>query len=488
MKCLGLRFQIALLSALFTSGLVAVCGYGFWRVNEHIQLDRLDRELRNLGAANLDRVFGRDHWERFEKALDFMIGPQGGRFILLVRDENHHVVHRSQGWPASLDPAQLPVLPKEATEPAEKLDPASQLHRAPPPPRPGEPLSPRNPAMPRKKPAFVTVRAEGRTWRVGVMGNPYTTLALGADMVAVETGMAELKRAFLIGLPLVIVCVAIGSWWLAGRAWRPVQQLTKAVENVNAHGLDQRLDSSGHEGEFRRLIEVFNAMLARLEKSFHQSSRFTADAAHELRTPLTILQGELEQALQEAGTGSAEQKRVVPLLDEVQHLKAIVEKLLLLSQADAGRLPLDLQDVNLSEMLHEVIDDAEILANGLRIEHQIAPNVIVKADPVLLHQLVQNLSANALRYNRPGGHVRFELQCADKVIQLRVANSGPGIPEPDREKIFQRFHRADTARNRSEGVGLGLAIAREIAQAHGGDLELLHSNAEETCFQLTLPV
>lgn len=341
--------------------------------------------------------------------------------------------------------------------------------------------------MPRKKPAFVTVRADGRTWRVGVMGNPYTTLALGADMVAVETGMAELKRAFLIGLPLVIVCVAIGSWWLAGRAWRPVQTLTQAVENVNAHGLDQRLDSSGHEGEFQRLIEVFNAMLARLEKSFHQSSRFTADAAHELRTPLTILQGELEQALQEAGSGSPEQKRVVPLLDEVQHLKAIVEKLLLLSQADAGRLPLDLQDVNLSDMLHEVIDDAEILANGLRIEHQITPSIIVKADPVLLHQLVQNLAANALRYNRADGHVRFELQRDGQHIHLRVANSGPGIPEADREKIFQRFHRADAARNRSEGVGLGLAIAREIAQAHDGDLTLLHSNADETCFQLTLP-
>lgn len=483
----GLRFQIAFLSALLTSALLAVCGYVFWRVNEQIHVNRIDRELRNLGSANLDRVFGRDHWERLEKALDFMAGSQAGRYILLVQSAEHSVVHRSRSWPQSLSPSTLPALPAEATEPSEELDPASRLHRAPPAPRLGEPLSPQNPPMPRKKPAFTTVQADGRSWRVGVMGNPYTTLMLGIDMSAVEAGMAELTKAFLIGLPILILCVAAGGWWLAGRAWRPVNQLTKAVENVNAHGLDQRLDSSGHEGEFRRLIEVFNAMLARLEKSFHQSSRFTADAAHELRTPLTILQGELEQALQHAPQDSAEQHRIVPLLDEVQHLKAIVEKLLLLSQADAGRLPLDLQPVNLSEMLHEVIADAEILANGQRIQHDIAENVSVQADPVLLHQLVQNLSGNALRYNKPDGYVRFELKRTNGHIQLRVANSGPGIPEADREKIFQRFHRADPARNRSEGVGLGLAIAREIAQAHRGDLTLLHSNSAETCFQLSLP-
>lgn len=487
MKTPGLRFQIALLSALLTSALLAVCGYVFWRVNEQIHVNRIDRELRSLGSANLDRVFGRDHWERLEKALEFMAGSQAGRYILLVQGADNNVVHRSNSWPASLSPSKLPSLPREATEPSEELDPASRLHRAPPVPKIDEPLSPQNPPMPRKKPAFTTVQADGRSWRVGVMGNPYTTLMLGIDTSAVEEGMAELMNAFLIGLPILILCVAAGGWWLAGRAWRPVNQLTKAVENVNAHGLDQRLDSSGHDGEFRRLIEVFNAMLARLEKSFHQSSRFTADAAHELRTPLTILQGELEQALQHAPQDSAEQHRIVPLLDEVQHLKAIVEKLLLLSRADAGRLPLELQSVNMSEMLHEVITDAEILANGLRIEHDIAEDVAVQADPVLLHQLIQNLSANALRYNQPFGHVRFELHRVNGHVQLRVANSGPVIPEADHERIFQRFHRADPARNRGEGVGLGLAIAREIAQAHRGDLTLLHSTSAETCFQLTLP-
>ena len=112
----------------------------------------------------------------------------------------------------------------------------------------------------------------------------------------------------------------------------------------------------------------------------------------------------------------------------------------------------------------------------------------MRADSILLHQLLQNLSANALRYNQPGGFVRFTLAQDEKSLRITVANSGPGIPEADRKKIFQRFHRADASRNRAEGVGLGLAIAREIARAHGGELELLSSPPNETCFGLTLPL
>ena len=488
MKRLSFRLQIALLSALLTSALLAACGYVFWQVNEQIHIHRMDRELRSLGSANLDRAFGRDHWMRLETALDSMGGSQSERYILLVRDINGGLIHQSKLWPASITPELLPVLARDATEPAEVLDPASRLHRAPPPARPGEPISRDNPPLPHKAARFVTVNGDGHDWRVGVMGNPYLTVAIGVDLAGVEAGMGELQHALGFGLPLLLLGVAAGGWWLAGLALKPVHLLTQAAETIHAHGLDQRLDSKGHAREFQRLIDVFNAMLGRLEKSFHQANRFTADAAHELRTPLTILQGEMEQSLQHTESGSSEQRRLVSLIDEVQHLKAIVEKLLLLSQADAGKLPLDLQPVNVSEMLHEVIADVEILADGLRIDQDIEPDCIVHADPVLLHQLVQNLSSNALRYNQTDGHIRFALGRSGSHLVLVVANTGPMIPEPDREKIFERFHRADASRNRSEGIGLGLAIAREIARAHGGDLVLCKAGPGETAFQLSLPL
>lgn len=488
MKPPGLRLQIALLSALLTSVLVGVCGYVFMQVHQQISLNRVDRELRSIGAANLDRGFAMDHWQRLERNLNLMAEQQQSRYIMLVSGPQFNDFHRSANWPKPITEVSLPKLPAEATEPSEPLDPLTKMQRGPRPPRPGEPPRRDGPPLPRKPSLFLTREAEGRSYRLAIMGNSHTTFILGYDLAEIDTGMDELRKAFFIGLPLILLGIAGGAWLLAGRALTPIAQLTQKVESVHAHGLDQRLDLRGHASEFQRLIEVFNAMLGRLEQSFHQSNRFTADAAHELRTPLTILQGEMEQALQDAPAGSAEQHRLVPLLDEVQHLKAIVEKLLLLSQADAGRLPLDRQSVDLSEMMHEVISDAEILADGLHIEHEIAPGIIVQADPVLLHQVLQNLAANALRYNRPGGRVRFDLCQSSEQIHLTVTNTGPGIPEAGRDKIFQRFHRADPARNRSEGMGLGLAIAKEIILAHGGTLELLSSNEDETVFILRLNV
>lgn len=488
MKRPGLRLQIALLSALLTSVLLGACAYVFLRVHEQITLNRIDRELRSIGAANLDRGFAMDHWQRLERNLNFMAEQQQSRYIMQVSGPQFHDFHRSENWPKSITEDSLPKLAAEATEPPEPLDAITAMQRGPRPPRPGEAPRRNPPPLPRKPTLFLSREADGHTYRIALMGTEHTTFVLGYDLAEIESGMNELKHAFFIGLPVILIGIAGGAWLLAGRALRPVSQLTQTVENVHAHGLDQRLDSKGHAGEFQRLIEVFNAMLARLEQSFHQSNRFTADAAHELRTPLTILQGEMELALQEAPNDSAEQRRLVPLLDEVEHLKAIVEKLLLLSQADAGKLPLDLQRIDLSAMMHEVIADAEILANGLRIEHDIAPGIIVQADPILLHRVLQNLAANALRYNLPGGHVRFVLSRENDHIHLTVANTGPGIPEADRDKIFQRFHRADPARNRTQGTGLGLAIASEIATAHGGTLELLKSDEEETMFVLKLSV
>lgn len=485
MKPSSFRFKIALFSALLTGGLLAGCGWLFWKVNYRIEMNRLDREVRNLGSANLDRIFGRDHWERFENALRFVGGEDTQRYLLLVRDEDGHEVYRSGGWPNDLDILSLPKPGPVDPSVRAELDPVNQLHRAPP--RPGEPLSRDNPPLPRLQPVFVTRSGGGKFWRLGVMGNPRAALVIGVNLREVEAGMEELRAAFLLWMPIALVLVAGGGWLLARRALRPVSLLTQAVEGVNARDLSYRLTGGGYDTEFQRLIEVFNAMLERLESSFQQALRFTADAAHELRTPLTVLQGELEQSLQHASSGSPEQQRQVVLLDEVEQLKAIVEKLLLLSQADAGRLPLDLQRLDLSVMVAEVIGDSEILAEKqIRIEHQVAQGVMVAADQILIHQLLQNLATNALRYNCESGIVRFRLELREGRAVLTVANTGPGIPEAEQEKVFQRFHRVDPARSRREGIGLGLALSREIARAHGGDLKLLESAEGWTAFELSL--
>ena len=337
-------------------------------------------------------------------------------------------------------------------------------------------------------PEFFTRGAGGKTWRIAVMGNPYVTLVLAADMGEFKARMATVRNIYLVALAVVLLLVAGSAWIVARRALRPVTMLTEAAERVTAKGLDQRIPATAHEAEFNRLATVFNEMLGRLETSFQQATRFSADASHELKTPLARLQVELEQALENAPSGSPQQEVYSSLLDEISRLKAIVQKLLLLSLADAGRLPLQLHPVDLSVMLTNVVEDCQAQAPTLKIESRIPPGIHVNADRDLLEQALQNLAGNAVKYNHDGGLIRFELLAAGGQVVIRVANSGAPIPLADQDRIFERFYRADPARSgRVEGTGLGLSLAREIIRAHGGDLSLEVSEDNFTRFAVKLP-
>ncbi|MCX6910716.1 MAG: ATP-binding protein [Verrucomicrobia bacterium] len=484
MKTNSFRLKIALLSALVSGGLLMVAGAVLWERTYQVELARIDRDIRNLGTPHLERVVGGDHWIRFESALRFVAGTNAApTFILWVKNEDR-VIHQSSHWPREIPPESFPNLTSYETPDGPK--PGQPL---PPPPRRGEEISKRNPALPRKAPQFYTRHACGKDWRIGVMGTPYTTLILGADINEFNAGMAQLRRAYFATLPVALLLVAAGAWLIAGRALRPVTALTQTAERITARGLDQRITTRGHEAEFARLITVFNQMMDRLEKGFHQATRFSADASHELKTPLTILQGELEQALQAAEPGSEEQRTYSRLLDEIVHLRAIADKLLLLSQADAGRLPLRRERVDLSSVLADIIEDVHALGPTLTVESEIEPDVCVQADADLIQRVLQNLAANAVKFNHKGGRVRLELRRQGEDAVLRIANTGPVIPPADRERIFERFYRTAQAReSQAGGTGLGLSLAREILRSHDGDISLGPPRDDLTEFVVTLPL
>jgi len=476
------RLKIALLSGLITGLLLVGSGVVLWRVTCELNLDRLDREIRNLGQANLDRVQGGDHWERLEDALKFVAGGRpSSAFVLWVKNYDK-VVYQSAAWPVDLVSESFP-------EPVRYEGPnAPKPGEPPPPPRRGEQISAQNPPLPLKSPQFYTRTADGKSWRIGVMGNPYVTLILAADMGEFNDRMSGLRSIYLAALALILLLVAGSAWLIARRALRPVNALTQTAERVTARGLDQRIPAMTHDAEFNRLITVFNAMLDRLEKSFQQATRFSADASHELKTPLARLQVELEQALESAPTGSPQQQVFCGLLDEISRLKAIVQKLLLLSLADAGRLKLTLDPVNLTRLLENVIEDCRAQAPHLKVEQTLTPDVCVSADPDLLEQALQNLAVNAIKYNQSDGRIRFELAQEAQRVLVRVANTGPGIAPADRERVFERFYRADPSRSDGvDGVGLGLSLSREIIRAHGGELILESSDDGLTRFAVMLP-
>lgn len=484
MKPTSFRLKLALFTGLLAGVLSLLAGAALWRISHQFHQGRLDREIRSLGQSNLDRVQGGDHWARLEEALRFVAGNRETTAYILWVKHNDRVIYRSPGWPDGMPPEDFPVA--EVYEGPDAPLPGAPL---PPPPRRGEEISPRNPALPLKAALFHTREAGGRTWRLGVMGNPYVTLVLGADMGDFHARMTELGRAYIAVLGGVLLLGAGGSWLVARRALRPVTALTRLAEGVTARGLDQRIPPLAADAEFHRLITVFNAMLDRLERSFRQATRFSADASHELRTPLALLQVELEQALQHAPPGSPQEEIYASLGEEVSRLSAIVQKLLLLALADAGRLELRLEPVDLGGLLAGVIEDCRAQATQIAVEEQVAPGVRVMADPALLEQAMRNLSGNALKHNHPGGRIRFELTADSGRARLRVSNTGPGIPAADVPRLFERFYRGDPARTRGVGgVGLGLSLSREIVRAHGGELLLEDSTDGITTFRLELPL
>ena len=476
------RLKVALLSGLITGLLLIVSSLVLWRISYSFNLDRLDHEILNLGQGNLDRIQGGEHWVRLEEALKFVSpGRAPAAYVLWVKNYDK-VVYQSPDWPAQVAPETF-VLPetyagKNPPRPGEPL---------PPPPRRGEQISARNPALPLKSPQFFTRPTPERSWRIGVMGNPYVSLILAANMDEFDSRMAGLRNTCLAAALLGLLLVPGGAWLVSRRALRPVTALTQTAERITARGLGQRIPAMAGDREFDRLVTVFNEMMDRLEKSFGQATRFSADASHELKTPLARLQAELEHALQQAPAGSPQQEVYSSLLDEVRRLKAIVEKLLLLSVADAGRLQLHRKRVDLTGMLENIIEDCRAQAPHLSVEAILEPGALAEADPDLLEEALQNLVGNAIKYNRDGGRIHFELAKAANRVIVRITNTGPGIAAADRDRIFERFYRGDRSHSaRVEGIGLGLSLAREIIRAHGGDLDLTRSDGESTCFTAEL--
>ncbi|MCA8924020.1 MAG: HAMP domain-containing protein [Planctomycetes bacterium] len=322
-------------------------------------------------------------------------------------------------------------------------------------------------------------------WRVGSFPAGSHTLHVAVNLSTFEARAAQVHRMFLGALAAAFLVAGGGGWWIASRALKPVTALGDAAEQITAAQLDRRIPEVGVDEEFARLIRVFNAMLERLQGSYLQAVRFSADASHELKTPLAVIQGEVETALGNVPDGTPAQAALGSILEEIQRLKGLMHALLVFSRLDAGTLQLQRQPFDLAACVRETCEDGADLAPELRFEVEVPDALPVEADPSLLPSAVRNLIGNASKYNRADGWVKVELASADGRARLRVSNSGPVIAPEHREQIFDRFFRADPSRT-GGGHGLGLSLAREFARAHGGELTLVESGPEGTVFELTL--
>lgn len=485
------RLKIALLSAAISGAVLLACGAAaLWLISRQ-KLEGVDTEIRSLGARHPGWIAQRGDYQRLDEALAFIFGEaHQNQIILLVKAADGTVLHISPGWPPDLDPAQLDCTladdPNAVTVGA--AGPGLGRGRG----GPGRGLGPgggRAQATFTKIPRFQTVRAGGHEWRLGMLGTADTTLVIGLNYDPVRAELVRLRNTFLLALPGPLFLVGLGGWWVAAHALRPLRRIAQTAERVTASGLDQRIPQSREDPEIARLIQVLNRMMDRLEASFRQATRFSAEASHELKTPLAVMQGELENALQAAAPGSPEQQLFSTLLEETQRLKTITQSLLLLSRADAGQLPLQRETVDLSAEVENLLEDARVLAadRRLQFEVQIPPALRGEADRSLLRTALFNLLTNAVKYNVPDGRVSVTLAQASEHLLFTVGNTGPGIPPEDQPRVFDWFYRVRRGDRTVEGIGLGLSLAREILRAHGGDLRLVESRPGWTVFQASLP-
>jgi heavy metal sensor kinase len=301
----------------------------------------------------------------------------------------------------------------------------------------------------------------------------------GHPMAEVQIALDQAKLLLLV---VVVSMVAIASalgYWLAGRALKPVRAITGAARDISEHDLHRRIALDLPADELGELAETFNEMLGRLEAGFGSLQRFTADAAHELRAPLAMIRAELEVSL--ARMRSADEYQVTQrlVLSEVERMARLADQLLLLARADAGSLAPRFVNVDLSDLLEETVDRWRLLAGsrGVRLALEPPSPGSMWADPELLRRLIDNLLDNAVRHSPPGAEVILTASREDGRWYVEVADAGPGVPDQMRDRLFQRFTRADPARGRDTGgAGLGLALCAVIADLHGGSIALAPPN------------
>ncbi len=320
---------------------------------------------------------------------------------------------------------------------------------------------------------------------------PFGSRILVGQSVLLED--AALKHlALMMGATgaAVLLIGLLGGYLLSRRTFRPIQAMTGVAGEISATQLSRRLNIDEAPTELRELAGVLNDMFARLEAAFQQQIRFTADASHELRTPLAVIHTHTQLALTRERSAEDYKKTLATCLRASTRMKGLVESLLLLAGADAGRLSLVHERLD----LRDVVEDCALMVSPLAAEKQVVIAADVQraelmGDAARLGQVVTNLLSNAIRYNRQAGRVDVSLAVKGAEAVLQVRDSGVGIPAEHQPHVFERFYRVDAARSREAGGnGLGLAICKSIIEAHGGVIELQSEAEVGTTFTVRLPL
>jgi heavy metal sensor kinase len=322
------------------------------------------------------------------------------------------------------------------------------------------------------------------------LGDQQLTVVIMAPLEEVDHELGELRTVLLTAVPVVLLLSAGLGYVLARKALAPMERLRLATEQITVDRLDQRLPVANAQDELGRLTKTVNAMIARLEASFAEIRRFTADASHELRTPLTAIRTEAEVALGRPMSEAECQHLLGSILEECDRLTRLTDQLLTLSREDAASGKLARETLDLVPLVEDVVEIMRPLAEikNLRLLSQTKGELLVRGDEGRLRQVIYNLLDNAIKYTPEGGSVTVTLERSDGAVMLTVRDTGIGVSIEHLPHLFERFYRVDKARGRTEGgTGLGLSIVQSIIVAHGGRVELTSAPGQGTTCVVSLP-
>jgi heavy metal sensor kinase len=321
-----------------------------------------------------------------------------------------------------------------------------------------------------------------------IAGSP-VVIQVGRSEQTMREQIRTVALILLLGLPVGVVTAGLGGYMLARRALAPIERMTERAETITAERLSDRLPVSNPDNEMGRLATVFNATLARLEESFEQMRRFTADVSHELRTPLTAIRSVGEVGLRGRRDEAGYRAIIGSMLEEVDRLAGLVDRLLTLSRAETGVTTRSIEPIALKELAESVVADLAVLAEEksqqVVIEAHGSPRGV--GDRLMVRQALINLVDNAIKFAPAGTAIVIRvIESADDAT-VDVIDRGPGIPAAAREHIFDRFFRATSAPVDVAGTGLGLSIAKSAVETSGGTLALEQSDEHGSTFRIRLP-
>lgn len=450
MRSPGLSLRIVLWTATAFAAVLFILGWGiFTRLSAELDAAAL-RSARQVAAQTVRLVAGSDRGEHLGLGdQGLVVGARRNELLVQVADAAGRVVQRSQ--------------PQGVGVPAHP----GQSHQG-------------------------VVRWLGR--RAVFVSEPIRqgrTLVGSVQVVAslhvADAALVLLRRLLLEGGAAGIGLAVLVGLFVARRALRPVDALTRLATAVSEADLSRRLPPSGHHDELDRLATAFNRMLDRLQAAFERQARFVSDASHELRTPLAVISGYADLLRRWGARDEVVRDEALDAIArESERMQRLVTDLLFLARGAQG-LTLRRRYFDLADLVAEVLREARALDPGRRIEDETRDVVPVTADWDLIKQLLWILLDNALKFTPADRAIRVRAALGQGVASVAVADEGPGMPPGAREHAFERFYRADPARRSGAGVGLGLAIAKEIAAAHGGTLRLDSREGEGTTVTLELP-